>query len=82
MNSATALLSVSTDLRVMSPAGTPDCPTPLYGSLKEKWIEAMNRLDIFRNKLKAIESGEVAKVAYDLSLLEKARKRLEQKRKE
>lgn len=45
-----------------------------------KWIEAMNGLDVFRGKLKGLEPQEVPGIAYDLSLLEKARNKLAQRR--
>ena len=45
-----------------------------------QWIQAMHGLEIFRNKLQGLESGQVAATAYDLSLLEQARKKLEQRR--
>ena len=47
-----------------------------------KWIEAMNGLGVFRDKLKGLEPKEVPPLAYDLSLLEKARKKLAQRRAE
>jgi NitT/TauT family transport system substrate-binding protein len=45
-----------------------------------KWIEAMNGLGIFKDKLKGVEPSAVQRVAYDLSLLEKARNKLAQRR--
>ena len=39
----------------------------------EKWTQAMNGLDIFTGKLKAADYQQVTSVAYDLTLLEKAR---------
>ncbi len=45
-----------------------------------KWIEAMNGLGVFRNKLKGLKPSDVPRVAYDLSLLEKARIKLAQRR--
>ena len=45
-----------------------------------KWIEAMNGLGIFKDKLKGLEPSEAPQVAYDLSLLEKARNKLAQRR--
>ena len=45
-----------------------------------KWIEAMNGLGIFKDKLKGLEPADVPRVAYDLSLLEKARNKLAQRR--
>jgi len=47
-----------------------------------KWIEAMNGLGVFRGTLKGLEPKEVPRVAYDLSLLEKARKKLAQRKAE
>jgi NitT/TauT family transport system substrate-binding protein len=45
-----------------------------------KWIEAMNRLDVFREKLKGLEPKQVSSMAYDFSLLEEARNKLAQRR--
>jgi NitT/TauT family transport system substrate-binding protein len=45
-----------------------------------KWIEAMNGLGIFKDKLKGLKPSEVPPVAYDLSLLKKARNKLAQRR--
>ncbi len=47
-----------------------------------KWIEAMNGLSIFRGSLKGLEPEKVSPIAYDLSLLESARKKLAQRRAE
>jgi hypothetical protein len=47
-----------------------------------KWIEAMNGLGVFRSKLKGLGPEEVPPLAYDLSLLEKARTKLAQRRTE
>jgi NitT/TauT family transport system substrate-binding protein len=41
-----------------------------------QWIEAMQGLGIFRQELKDKSAEEAAKIAYDFSLLEKARQRL------
>lgn len=41
-----------------------------------QWIEAMQGLGIFRQELKDQSAEEAAKIAYDFSLLEKARQRL------
>ena len=45
-----------------------------------KWIEAMNGLGVFKDKLKDLKPSNVPLVAYDLSLLEKARNKLAQRR--
>ena len=45
-----------------------------------KWIVAMNGLSIFRGSLKGLEPEKVSPIAYDLSLLESARKKLAQRR--
>ena len=47
-----------------------------------KWIVAMNGLSIFRGSLKGLEPEKVSPIAYDLSLLESARKKLAQRRAE
>jgi len=48
----------------------------------ENWIQAMNGLDIFTGKLKAADYPQVTSVAYDLTLLEKARIKFEQRKTE
>lgn len=40
------------------------------------WFDAMNDLETFRGKLKGLTEDQAAPIAYDLSLLEKARVRL------
>jgi len=57
-------------------------PSAQWHQTMGKWIEAMNGLDIFRGKLEGLESEKVPQVAYDLSLLEKARKKLAQRKAE
>ncbi len=57
-------------------------PSAQWHQTMGKWIEALNGLDVFRSKLKGLESEEVPLVAYDLSLLEKARIKLAQRRTE
>jgi hypothetical protein len=54
----------------------------LWHQTMNKWIEAMNGLDIFRGSLKGLEPEKVPPIAYDLSLLESARKKLAQRRAE
>ncbi|MBN2316378.1 MAG: ABC transporter substrate-binding protein [Sedimentisphaerales bacterium] len=55
-------------------------PTERWNLTMGKWIEAMNGLDIFKGKLKDLEPTEVPNVAYDLTLLEKARNKLAERR--
>lgn len=55
-------------------------PSAEWHETMGKWIEAMNGLSVFRGKLKGREPEEVPQIAYDLSLLEEARKRLAQRR--
>lgn len=55
-------------------------PSGQWHETMSKWIEAMNWLQVFRGKLKGLEPQAVPEVAYDLSLLEKASKKLEQRR--
>jgi NitT/TauT family transport system substrate-binding protein len=55
-------------------------PSGQWHATMSKWIEAMNRLEVFRGKLKGLEPQAVPEVAYDLSLLDKASKKLEQRR--
>lgn len=57
-------------------------PSAQWHQTMGKWIEAMNGLGIFRGKLEGLESEKVPQAAYDLSLLEKARKKLAQRRTE
>lgn len=57
-------------------------PSAQWHQTMGKWMEAMNGLDIFRGKLKGLESEDVSLAAYDLSLLESARKKLAQRRTE
>ena len=45
-----------------------------------QWINAMHGMEIFKDKLQGLESGQAAEIAYDFSLLEQARKKLEQRR--
>lgn len=55
-------------------------PSEQWHRTMGKWIEAMNGLDIFKDKLKDLKPSDVPRVAYDLSLLEKARIKLAQRR--
>ena len=57
-------------------------PSAQWHQTMGKWIEAMNGLGIFRGRLEGLKSEEVPQVAYDLSLLEKARKKLAQRKAE
>lgn len=57
-------------------------PSAQWHQTMDKWIEAMNGLGIFRDKLKELEYEKVVQAAYDLSLLDKARKKLAQRRAE
>ncbi len=47
--------------------------TEQWHQTMEKWTQAMNGLDIFTGKLKAADYQQVTSVAYDLTLLEKAK---------
>ena len=55
-------------------------PSEQWHQTMGKWIEAMNGLGVFRNKLMGLRPNDVPRVAYDLSLLEKARKKLAKRR--
>jgi len=55
-------------------------PSERWHQTMGKWIEAMNGLGIFKNKLKGLKPSDVPGVAYDLSLLEKAGNKLAQRR--
>ena len=57
-------------------------PSAQWHQTMGKWIEAMNGLGIFRGKLEGLESEKVPQAAYDLSLLEKARNKLAQRKAE
>ena len=57
-------------------------PSAQWQLTMNKWIEAMNGLSVFRGKLKGLEPEEVSLTAYDLSLLESARKKLAKRRAE
>ncbi len=57
-------------------------PSAQWHRTMNKWIEAMNGLGVFRGKLQGLEAEKVSLIAYDLSLLESARKKLEQRRSE
>jgi len=53
--------------------------SPRWNETMTKWIETMSGLKIFENKLKDVDPQQVPQMAYDLSLLEKARNTLEQR---
>jgi hypothetical protein len=45
-----------------------------------QWIKTMQGLEIFKDKIQGLSPEQVAVIAYDFSLLEQARKKLEQRR--
>jgi NitT/TauT family transport system substrate-binding protein len=55
-------------------------PSEQWHQTMGKWIEAMKGLGIFKGKLKNLNPSDAPRVAYDLSLLEKARNKLAQRR--
>jgi NitT/TauT family transport system substrate-binding protein len=55
-------------------------PSEQWNQTMSKWIDAMNGVGIFKDKLKDLKPGDVPQAAYDLSLLEKARNKLAQRR--
>lgn len=55
-------------------------PSEQWHQTMGKWIEGMKGLGIFKDKLRDLEPTDVPRVAYDLTLLEKARKKLAQRR--
>jgi len=55
-------------------------PSEQWHRTMGKWIEAMDGLGVFRDKLRGLELSNVAPVAYDLSLLEEARNKLARRR--
>jgi NitT/TauT family transport system substrate-binding protein len=57
-------------------------PSEQWHQTMDKWIEAMNGLGIFKDKLKSLKPDDVQQAVYDLSLLEKASDKLAKRRKE
>jgi len=57
-------------------------PSEQWHKTMGKWNEAMAGLGVFKNKLKGLEPSDMPRVAYDLSLLEKARNKLARRRAE
>jgi hypothetical protein len=55
-------------------------PSTQWHMTMGKWLEAMNGLGVFQHKLKDLKPAEVPDLAYDLTLLEKARSKLAQRR--
>ena len=55
-------------------------PSEQWHTTMGKWLEAMGGLGIFKHKLKDLAPTDVPRVAYDLTLLEKARNKLAQRR--
>ncbi|MBN2593601.1 MAG: ABC transporter substrate-binding protein [Sedimentisphaerales bacterium] len=55
-------------------------PSEQWHKTMSKWIEAMDGLGIFKDKLKGLKPNDIQQAAYDLSLLEKARNKLAQRR--
>ncbi len=55
-------------------------PSERWHQTMNKWMEAMNGLGVFKDKLKDLEPTDVPRVAYDLTLLEKARNKLAERR--
>jgi len=53
--------------------------SPLWHETMSQWVEAMNGLQVFRGKLKDLDVQNVPQIAYDFSLLDKARNRLAQR---
>jgi len=56
--------------------------TEQWHQTMEKWTQAMNGLDIFTGKLKAADYQQVTSIAYDLTLLHKARIKFAQRKTE
>ena len=48
-------------------------PSEQWHRTMGKWIEAMDGLGTFKDKLKGLKPDDVQRAVYDLSLLEKAR---------
>ena len=51
-------------------------PSPEWHGRMAVWLEIMQGLDVFTGKLQKATAAETARIAYDLSLLEKAKERL------
>ena len=56
--------------------------TPQWHNYMAVWIKAMNGLGVFNGKLKGLDERQVQAVAFDLSLLYKAKETLAQRRAE
>ena len=74
--------SESVENRSIPTSGYSMEPSRQWQQAMNKWTEAMTNLDVFRNRLKGSGSEEVISIAYDLSLLEKARTKLAQRQTE
>lgn len=74
--------SVSVERMSIPTSGYSLEPSALWHRTMGKWMEAMNGMGIFRGRLQELKPEEIAKAAYDLSLLEAARKKLAQRRTE
>ena len=55
-------------------------PSPQWHETMDRWIDAMGGLRVFRDRLQDLEPEQVRPVAYDFTPLERARKKLEQRR--
>jgi NitT/TauT family transport system substrate-binding protein len=55
-------------------------PSPQWHETMDRWINAMGGLRVFRDQLKDLEPEQVRPIAYDFTPLERARKKLEQRR--
>ena len=53
-----------------------------WNQTMSQWANVMNDLEIFKGSMKGIKSEDIASIAYDFSLLEKAESKLEERRKE
>ena len=54
--------------------------SPEWRKTMAQWVVAMNGLDALPGKLKALDPEEVAELAYDFTLLKKAKTKLDQRR--
>ena len=52
-----------------------------WNTTMTRWVEAMNGLGIFKNKLKGVESAKALGTACDLTLLAKAKEKLARRKK-
>ncbi len=82
VSSAVKWIGTSEDVERMSipTSGFSMEPSELWYQTMAQWVKAMGSMGIFRDKLNGLEPEQVAAAAYDFSLLEQAREKLEKRR--